>query len=237
MRVVDGEHALGADDADFQAVHRARPDHRQRPGDAGVIEAAVLEDDGSGRGVDSLAQRAERLVDRARVELDRLLRLHHPHDDVERVRARDDHRRDLRRIRGALVVVERDQPVHERARADQRHLAEAAGAHLLLRHEPAAAKALRIADDGIDFCFLELLLELSRDSARSVASGFSMSSEMPLSAGGEDRLDVQVLVGGDDRCGDLRPLQQFPEVRGDEIGARLALDELEPVLAAGPPAR
>src|SRR5687767_8606565 len=40
--IVDGEHALGAGDADFQAVYRARPDDGQRPGDAGVIEASVF---------------------------------------------------------------------------------------------------------------------------------------------------------------------------------------------------
>src|SRR5439155_7217332 len=39
--VVDGEDPLGADDADFQAVHRARPDGRQGPGYRGVVEAPV----------------------------------------------------------------------------------------------------------------------------------------------------------------------------------------------------
>jgi len=48
--------------------------------------------------------------------------------------------------------------------------------------------------------------------------------------GGKDRLDVQVLVGGDDRRGDFRPFQQFPEIRGRVVRLRLLLDELEPLL-------
>ena len=87
VRVVDRQHALRAGDADLEAVDRARPDDRQRPRDARVIEAAIGEGDHAGRGVDALAQRPERLVDRARVELDRALRFHQPHDDVERVGA------------------------------------------------------------------------------------------------------------------------------------------------------
>src|SRR5207248_11676923 len=45
MRVVDGEHAFGAGDPDFEAVHRAGPHHGQRPGDRGVVQAAVVESD------------------------------------------------------------------------------------------------------------------------------------------------------------------------------------------------
>ena len=53
-------------------------------------------------------------------------------------------------IVGALVVVDRDQAVHERARGDQRHVAERAGAHLLLGRQPFAAEALGIADDRVE---------------------------------------------------------------------------------------
>src|SRR5436190_485236 len=65
VRVVDIEHALGAGDAHFQAVHSAGPHHGQRPGNRRVVEGAVLEGDHAGGGVDALAQRSERLVHRA----------------------------------------------------------------------------------------------------------------------------------------------------------------------------
>ena len=54
MRVVDRQHAVGAVDADFEAVDGAGPGDRQRPGDVEVIHAAVLEHDHAGGGVDAL---------------------------------------------------------------------------------------------------------------------------------------------------------------------------------------
>ena len=41
---------------------------------------------------------------------------------------------------------------------------------------------------------------------------------------GHDRIDVQVLVGGDDRAGDFRPLEQFDVALRHEIGADLRRD-------------
>ena len=150
MGVVDGQHAVGAVDADLQAVDGARPGHRQCPRDVEVIDAAVREHDHAGGGIDAAVGGPQHLVDRARVALDRRLGLQVPHDDVERVRARDHHRRDGLGIVRALVIVDGDQPVHEGAAGDERHVPQRAGAHLLLGGEPLAAKALGIADDGID---------------------------------------------------------------------------------------
>ena len=100
-------------------------------------------------------------------------------------------------IVGALVVVDRDQPVHEGARGHQRHVAERAGAHLLLGREPAAAEALRVADDGVELgvgdC-LEHALRLGKVGGERL---LDQHRHAALDRG-QDRLDVQVLVGGDD---------------------------------------
>src|SRR5271170_3982488 len=116
MGVVDGQHAVGAVDADFQTVNGAGPGDRQRPGNVEVIDGAVGAHDHAGGGVDALIERTQNLVDRARVAFDRLLAFEVPHDDVERVGAGDHHRRDRARIVGALVIVDGDQAVHEGAR-------------------------------------------------------------------------------------------------------------------------
>ena len=91
MGVVDGEHAVGAVDADFEAVDRARPRHRQRPRNVEVIDAAVGEHDHAGGRVDALIERPQHLVDRAGVAFDRRLLFKIPHAHVERVGARDHH--------------------------------------------------------------------------------------------------------------------------------------------------
>ena len=75
MRVVDGEHAVGAGDADLERIDRARPGHRQRPRDVEMIDRAVAHHDHAGGGVDALVERAQHLVDRARIAFDRRLRL------------------------------------------------------------------------------------------------------------------------------------------------------------------
>src|SRR5262249_55377861 len=78
MGVVDREHALGAGHPDLEAVNRARPGHRQRPGNVEVIDAAVGEHDHAGGGVDALVGGSQNLVDRARVAFDRVFAsMHH----------------------------------------------------------------------------------------------------------------------------------------------------------------
>src|SRR5262249_57413462 len=42
--------------------------------------------------------------------------------------------------------------------------------------------------------------------------------------GGHDRIDVEMLVGCDDGAGDLRALEQFAMILGDEVGADLLGD-------------
>ena len=223
MRVVDGEHALGAGDADLERIDRARPCHRQRPRDIEMIDRAVAHHDHAGGGVDALVERAQHLVDRARVAFDRRFLFEVPHAHVERVRAGDHHRRDRRGIVGALVIVDRDQPVHEGARCHERDIPERAGAHLLLAGEPFAAEALGVADDRVDPGILDDLEHARRlrqvgrerllDQQRNAALG-----------GGEDRLDMQVLVGRDDGAGDFGALEQLDVALRDEIGADLRRD-------------
>src|SRR5262249_56013840 len=41
---------------------------------------------------------------------------------------------------------------------------------------------------------------------------------------GHDRIDVEMLVGGDDGAGDLRALEQLAKILGDEVGADLFRD-------------
>jgi len=57
-------------------------------------------------------------------------------------------------IVGALVVVDGDESIHESTRGHHRHIAQRAGAAFLLGGQPAAAEALRIAYDGVDFGIL-----------------------------------------------------------------------------------
>ena len=80
--------------------------------------------------VDAAVEAPERQIDRAGVALDRRLLLHVPHDDVEAVRAGDDHRRREVGPVGALDAFKGDQPVHQDAGGHHGHLAERPGLDL-----------------------------------------------------------------------------------------------------------
>ena len=207
--VVDRQHAGGADDADLEAVHRGRPGDRQRPRDVEMMHGAVGEHHHAGGGVDALVDRSQHLVDRACVDLALLLAVEAPHADVERMRAGDHHRRDRLRLVGALVVVDRDQPVHEGARCDQGYIPERAGRALLLGREPAAAEALGVADDHIELRALDRgehaggLREIRRQRL------FDQHRQLVLDRA-HDWIDVQVLVGRDDRAGRLQDRARSP---------------------------
>ena len=111
-------------------------------------------------------------------------------------------------IVGALVVVDRDQPVHERARGDQRHVAERAGAHLLLGGEPFAAEALGVADHRVELGVGDRL-EHARGFAEIGRERLLDQHRHAALDRRHDRIDVQVLVGGDDGAGHLRALEQL----------------------------
>ena len=121
-------------------------------------------------------------------------------------------------IVGALVVVDRDQAIHERARGDQRHVAERAGAHLLLAGEPLPSEALGVADHRVDLGVLDRLQHLR--GLREVGRQRLLDQERNAALDRDhDRVDVQMLVGGDDGAGHLRPLQQLDMALRDEIRA------------------
>ena len=162
--------------------------------------------DHAGGGVDAVIKRPEHLVDRAGVALDRLFAFEIPHDDVECVRAGNHHRRDRRRIVGALVIVDRDQPIHERARRHHGDVAKRAAPHLLLAGEPFAPEALGIADHGVKLGVGDRLEHARRLRKIGGKRLFDQHRHAALDRR-QNRIDVKMLVGGDDRGGHFRPRQ------------------------------
>jgi hypothetical protein len=166
-------------------------------------------------------------IDRPRVRLDGRLALQQPHHHVEGVGARDDHGRDRLRAVGAAVIVDGDQAVHEGPRGRQRHLAELTGPDLLLGAQETPAEALRVADHRVG----ARALDRGQDARglRELGRQRLLDQEVDLALdGGENRIDVQMLVGRDDRRADFRPRQELAMVGGDEVGA----DPRRHVLAA-----
>ena len=102
------------------------------------------------------------------------------------------------------------------------------GAHLLLRGEPAPAEALRIADDRVDARLLDRRQNALRIGELGRERLLDQQRQSALDRG-EDRLDVQVLVGGDDHRRDFGPREQLAVIVGDEIGADLFRDELRAI--------
>src|SRR5712672_347081 len=184
------------------------------------MDGAVREHDHAGGRVDALVERPQHLVDRARIDFRLLLAFQAPHADVERMRARDHHRRDGLGLVGALVVVDRDQPVHEGARRHHGDVPERAGRAFLFCREPAPAEALGVAHDRV---------ELGALDRGEHAGGFAqVGRERLLDQHRQavldrrhDRIDMEMLVGRDNGARRLRPRQQLAVVGGDEIGPDL----------------
>ena len=100
---------------------------------------------------------------------------------------------------------------------------ERAGAHLLLAGEPLAAEALRVADDRVDPGVLDDLQHLG--GLRQIRRERLLDQQRNAALGGrEDRLDMQVLIGGDDRAVDLGSAEQLDMALRDEIRTDLAGD-------------
>ena len=119
---------------------------------------------------------------------------------------------------GALVIVDGDEPVHEGARGHHGDVAERARAHLLLAGEPFAAEALGVADHRVE---LGVGDRFEHAGGLGEVGGERLLDQHRHAAldRRQDRLDVQVLVGGDDGGGDFRSRQQLAVAGGDEIGA------------------
>src|SRR5262249_32278427 len=97
------------------------------------------------------------------------------------------------------------------------HIAERAGAYLLLRAEPFAAEALGVADDRVELCVGDRP-EHARRLRKIGRKRLFDQHRHPALDRGEDRIDVQMLVGRDDGAGDLGTCEQLAVARGDEVG-------------------
>ena len=165
-----------------------------------------------------LIERAEHLVDRAGIAFDRLFAFEIPHDDVERVGAGDHHRRNRGRVVGALVIVDGNEAIHEGARGHHGDVTERAVADLLLAGEPFPAEALGIADDGVELGVGDRFQHAGRLGEIGGEGLLNQHRHATLDRG-QDRLDMQMLVGSNDGAGDFRSRQQLAMAGGDEIGA------------------
>ena len=87
-----------------------------------------------------------------------------------------------------------------------RHVAERAGAHLLLGAEPFAAEALGVADHGVELGVGDRFEHAGGLGEIGGERLFDQHRHAALDRR-QDRLDMQMLVGGDDGAGDFRPRQ------------------------------
>ena len=104
-----------------------------------------------------------------------------------------------------------------------RDIAERAGAHLLLAGEPFAPEALGVADDGIELGVGDRLEHARGLGEIGRERLFDQHRHAALDRR-QDRIDMQMLVGGDDGAGDFRPRQEFAMTGGDEVGADVRAD-------------
>ena len=144
------------------------------------------------------------------------------------MRSGDHHRRDLGGIVGPLVVVEGHEPVHKGPGSDQGYVAQLAGADLLFRHQPTSAEALRVADHRVHSGFLdggEDTLGIGEPGRERL---LDQQRQLALHCG-ENRLDVQVLVGRDDRGRHLGAREKLAVVLCHEIGANFLPDLFPPI--------
>src|SRR5215831_3998018 len=218
--VFDVDDAPGAHHTDLQAVYGARPLNGERPVDVHAPEGAIFEAEDAECRVER-PNVAEDAVPGARVDLDGLLpgqSVEEPQADVDAVRSGDDHRGKGALLLGPAQGRHGHHAVHEGARHYRRDVPDLAVAYALAGGQEAAAEPLGVADDGVDAAF--------RDDAEHLLGQDGICRErlldqqrVPVLKGGEHRLDVRVLVGGDDDRGDFGAPDQLPEVGGQVIGA------------------
>jgi hypothetical protein len=97
-------------------------------------------------------------------------------------------------------------------------LAERAGAALLFCGEPAAAEPLRIADDGVEGGRLDRG-EHARRFGEIGGERFFDQHRQAVLHGGENGIDMQMFVCGDDGASRFRPREQFAMIGEDEVAA------------------
>ena len=134
--------------------------------------------------------------------------------------AGDHHRRVERGVALALVVVDRDHAIEKSARTDGGDITQRAARHFFFRHQPAAAKTLRVADQRIDtglpdqrqhfFGFGEFVGDGFFDQQRNLVGVFQRRQR---------GVCVQMAHGGDQRGGNFGAFQQLAVISGDKIRA------------------
>ena len=189
-----------------------------------MVNRAIAERNHIAGAVYALPLRFQRLVDRACIDFYRRFRFHQPHDNVQRMRAGYHHRRNLRRIVGAFVVIDCNQPVHERTRRDHRDFAQCAGSDFFLGDEPAATESLRIADHRVDFRLLYGIHDHLRLSEIGCQRLFDQQ-RMAAFKRGKYRVHMQVLVSGNDDRVDFRTPDEFAEIGSHELGTHFVRDQ------------
>ena len=187
VRVLDVDHALGADDADLDARRPSRARSRAAPSRCS-----------STRWRRRPSRRCRRSSPWCRCSTAPCRSTGHrptrgvfpsiSHSDMSRLCVPDTTigvrwRRSLRAPRRG----DRHHPVHEGAGDDRMHVADLAGDQPLLHRQEAAAEALGVADDRVDARRLDRRQDLLATRAASVASGFSMKSAWPRSTASERR--------------------------------------------------
>jgi hypothetical protein len=161
------------------------------------------------------APHGERLVDGAGIDGYWLLAFHQIHRHVERVRARRHHRGQVLALIGLADRGDRHHAVHECASDHRGNLADFAAGELALDRLEAPPEAVGVAHHGVDPRFLDRL-----EYPRRVPGRPRLFDEQvePALARGQQRADMGVLVGRNDRRRDFRALQQLVVVGGEEIG-------------------
>ena len=214
--VLDVDDAFGADDADLQAIHRAGPDMRQRPADVHAEDRAVIHGENAEGGIPGAPHR-QRLVDRAGIDRHRRLALHQIHRHVERVGARHHHRRQVRPLVGLADGGDRHHAVHEGAGDYRGDVADLAADELALHRLKTAAKPVGVAHHCIGAGVLDCLQHFCGFFGVGRQRFFDEQVEFAL-AGRQQRADMRILVGGNDRRGDFGTFQQLVVVGGEKIG-------------------
>ena len=133
------------------------------------------------------------------------------------MRARHHHRGQVLALIGLADGGDRDHAVHEGARDHRGDLADFAARKLALDRLEAPPEPVGVAHHGVDAGVFDRLQHPGGVPGIGRQRLFDEQIE-PALAGGQQRADMGVLVGRDDRRRDLRALQQLVVVGGEEIG-------------------
>ena len=215
--VFDIDDALGADNADLQAVDRPRPDDGQGPGNIHGENSAVVHGEDTQRRVLGAEIRQGR-VDRLGIDGSRRFAFHQPHAHVQAVGAGDNHRRQVVALVGFLNGGDRHHTVHEGAGDDRGDRADLSLAEAFLDGQEAPPETLGIADHGVGAGGFDGFHHLARVERVGGQRLFDEQMLVALFQGEQGRVDVFVFVGDDHHGVDLGAADQLFVVGGEKIG-------------------